>query len=75
LGFLGSGQNAAENPIYRYWILLDFFGFSRLNQDFSMGYTAKSKKEIFSPFLSVRRALGREAGRSCAGAELFMRAA
>jgi hypothetical protein len=47
---------AAKTPVYGYWIRLDFLGFSRPNQDLSMGYAAKTRK-IFSRrfFLGRRR--------------------
>ena len=40
LGFLGPSWFAAKTRIYGYWIILDFFGFSRQNRDLSMGYQA-----------------------------------
>jgi hypothetical protein len=41
---------AAKTPIYRCLILLDFFGFSRPNIDFSMGYDGFSGKNFSPPF-------------------------
>jgi hypothetical protein len=46
--FLAPGRFGAKTPIYRYWILLDFLGFSRPNRGFSMGYTAQSEQSFFS---------------------------
>src|SRR5262249_49379233 len=38
-GFLGGACYVAKAPSSEGWIALDFLGFSRLNLDFSMGYT------------------------------------
>jgi hypothetical protein len=35
---------AAKTPDYEGWISLDFLGFSRSNQDFSMGYADKARR-------------------------------
>jgi hypothetical protein len=48
LGFLGLRPFCLETVVFRYWILLDFLGFSRQNQDFSMGYDRFIKKTVFS---------------------------
>jgi hypothetical protein len=37
LDCLGLWPFGRENPVFRYWISLDFLGFSRPNRDFSMG--------------------------------------
>jgi hypothetical protein len=37
LGFLETGQLSAKTKDFRYWIFLDFLGFSRPKRDFSMG--------------------------------------
>jgi tRNA-dihydrouridine synthase A len=50
LGFLGPWPFRCESPAWRYWILLDFLGFSRSNLDFSMGYAAFSGNNSFSRF-------------------------
>jgi hypothetical protein len=42
LGFLETDRLAVKTQIFDYWIFLDFLGFSRPNQDFSMGYTGTS---------------------------------
>jgi hypothetical protein len=51
LGCLGTGQFSAKTKDFRYWILLDFLGFSRLERDFSMGYTAFSGKDFSKALL------------------------
>jgi hypothetical protein len=48
LGFLGPGRFAAKTPVHEGWIVLDFLGFSRSNQDFSMDYAARSAETFFS---------------------------
>jgi hypothetical protein len=53
LGFLGAWPFGCEPPIDRYWILLDFLGFSRPNRELSMGYTGFSEQHFsraFSPW-------------------------
>jgi hypothetical protein len=52
LGFLVSGRTAAENLIYRYWIRLDFLGFSRQNRELSM-VTQQKRVKNFLARLSV----------------------
>jgi hypothetical protein len=47
LGFLAPGRLTAKTPIYRYWISLDFLGFSRPNRDLSMGLNAIFAERIF----------------------------
>jgi hypothetical protein len=54
LGFLGSPRFAAKTLEYRYWIYLDFLGFSRADRDFSMGYADKSEKLFSFPLLVSR---------------------
>jgi hypothetical protein len=57
LDCLGPWPFGCENPILRYWISLDFLGFSRSNRDLSMGYTDLSGRNFFSRFSpSVRDA-------------------
>jgi hypothetical protein len=56
LGFLGPWPFRCENPVHEGWIVLDFLGFSRSNQDFSMGYAARNTETFFSAlFPSVER--------------------
>jgi hypothetical protein len=47
---LASGRFAAKPPDNAYWISLDFLGFSRPNQDLSMGYKDFSRKVFSWPF-------------------------
>jgi hypothetical protein len=44
--FLARGLFVTKIPVRRYWIRLDFLGFSRPNRDLSMGYTGFSLTEI-----------------------------
>ena len=62
---------AAKIPIYRYWISLDFLGFSRPNRDLSMTYAAYSDKNFSCRFFPVER---RRNGspRACGRAELLI---
>jgi hypothetical protein len=53
LDFLGSGPIRFENPDYEPWIRLDFLGFSRANQDLSMGYERKTEKDFSCRFLPL----------------------
>jgi hypothetical protein len=50
LGFLGASLSGRETPIHRYWISLDFLGFSRPNRDLSMGYTDFSATNFRNAF-------------------------
>jgi hypothetical protein len=52
---LDPGVFPAKIPVYGYWILLDFLGFSRPNLDLSKGYAAKTSKDFFTSFLPVTR--------------------
>jgi hypothetical protein len=38
--FLFPAELPPKNLIYRYWVRLDFLGFSRANREISMGYAA-----------------------------------
>ena len=50
--FLAPGHFAAKTPADECWIVLDFLGFSRPNQDVSMGYAGFSGKSC-SPSVSA----------------------
>ena len=60
--FLARGPFAAKPPLMRGWIPLDFLGFSRQNQDLSMGYARVSLKENCSPLSRALEAPRRETG-------------
>jgi hypothetical protein len=50
--FLADRRFATKAKLLSYWIVLDFFGFSRPNRDFSMGYerfVAKIFSDGFAP--------------------------
>jgi hypothetical protein len=51
LGFLGTGPFAYEIPDFGGWKSLDFLGFSRPNQDLSMGYEGFSESVFSLRFL------------------------
>jgi hypothetical protein len=59
--FLAGGHFAAKAPARRCLILLYFLGFSRLNRDFSMGYTVSSGKNFSSRFVRGVGGAGRPA--------------
>jgi hypothetical protein len=46
LGFLGRGCFRAETKDYRYWIVLDFLGFSCPDLDLSIGYGGITEQRI-----------------------------
>jgi hypothetical protein len=74
LGFLGSRPFRRKAHAYQGWISLDFLGFSRPNQDFSMGYATFRRKNISRAFSAAGEAPEREPGglEPCGRAELFM---
>jgi hypothetical protein len=47
LDFLGPRRLATKTKIYRYWIPLDFLGFSRPKHDLSMGYAGFNGGNFF----------------------------
>jgi hypothetical protein len=73
------GRLATKTPIYRYWISLDFLGFSRPKRDLSMGCAGKTKQKNFSPFFLCVRGAATDAavlaygpGRIVHGASLIL---
>jgi hypothetical protein len=54
------GHLAAKTSIRRYWISLDFLGFSRQDQNLSMGYAGFSRNEFFLPLFPSVAARERE---------------
>ena len=74
LGFLGPSRLAAKIPIHRYWIFLDFLGFSRPNRDLSIGYTDFRGNYFSSRFSPYGRGAGTGADSRgpCGSAGLLM---
>jgi hypothetical protein len=73
LGFLGAACLSTKTKDFRYWISLDFLGFSRPKRDLSMGCAGFSRKEKIARF--PRRSSRRDESRACgdgALAGLFM---
>jgi hypothetical protein len=58
LGFLGLGPFGRETLVYEGWKGLDFLGFSRPDQAFSMGYAGFSLNEISRALLPPRQKRG-----------------
>jgi hypothetical protein len=69
LGFLGLGLFGRENPYYEDWKSLDFLGFSRPDQAFSMGYAGFSLQEISRGLLPLRQNRGNGCPRFWLGAK------
>jgi hypothetical protein len=55
---LGAGRLTAKTLGYEGWKSLDFLGFSRQNQAFSMGYAGFSLKEISCGLLPAAASAG-----------------
>jgi hypothetical protein len=58
LGFLGPRRFAAKTQSFEGWKSLDFLGFSRPNQAFSMSYDEFSPKRISRALLPPRQNRG-----------------
>jgi hypothetical protein len=55
--FLGSPPIGSETKVFRYWIPLDFLGFSRSNLDLSKGYARFSRDDFSSRFCRRKTAV------------------